>query len=66
MLTVDIPARLEMSQLEEPDSLWRCHSCVVLHMRRVVEALLAGGDVASAAILTPYAGQVRLLNRLAK
>jgi len=29
-------------------------------------ALLAGGDVESAAILTPYAGQVRLLTRLAR
>jgi hypothetical protein len=33
---------------------------------RTVKALLSGGDIESAAILTPYAGQVRLLNRLAK
>ena len=34
--------------------------------RRVTEVLLAGDDVESAAILTPYAGQVRLLMRLAR
>jgi hypothetical protein len=35
-------------------------------MCRVLKALLSGRDIESAAILTPYAGQVRLLNRLAK